>query len=227
VLSKSYWPELREDMFNLPKPVYDLQNLYEKGFEAQHNLMRLKWLPALGRATVELQFEDRVVKESVPPWVASVIYAFDESSDAPTKTVEGLKNELNMEESLVRNAVSFWIGKRVLLESAPDSGLFSVLETLPDQGSGNVPGPMVQEEVSAVKSTQDLFKQHEDVYRSFILMMLTNQGNRPVQVILQMAKALLAEGFPFGEAEMKSLLQTMEEEGLLTGSGGLWSVRKI
>jgi len=62
ILSSFFWPEMRDDEFSLPKPVLELQRLYEHGFRSQHNMMKLKWLPSLGRATVELQLEDRVVQ---------------------------------------------------------------------------------------------------------------------------------------------------------------------
>jgi anaphase-promoting complex subunit 2 len=221
VLSSRFWPDLRDDEFTMPEPVQRLQAEFAKGFEAQHNAMRLSWLPALGRATVELQLEDRTVTENVPPWVASVIYAFDGAT--VSKTAEELEEQLEMEDTLVKNALTFWVGKRVLMEK---DGLYSVLETLEDQSQYGAAQMVVQEEVTAVRSQQDLFEEKSPMYANFVLAMLTNGGSMPLPMILQMLKMVFPGGFPFGEIELTSLLQGMVDEGKLMSNGQTYGVKK-
>jgi anaphase-promoting complex subunit 2 len=227
VLSSYFWPELRDDAFKLPAPIAELQAQYAKGFEAQHNMMRLQWLPALGRATVELEFEDRKVTESVPPWVASVIYAFEETPDGSLpagKTVAQLSEQLDMEDTLVKNALSFWASKRVLVESAPKT--FSVLETLSGQSStAPIPLPALQEEVSAVKTNQDIFEENAETLRKFAFNMLMNRGMMPLPAISMTLKMLLSD-IPFKDTDLKGLLQGMVDEGKLVSNGGMYSVKK-
>jgi anaphase-promoting complex subunit 2 len=229
VISSYFWPELRDDAFAVPRPIQQLQKLYEQGFESQHKLMRLKWLSSLGRATVELELSDRVVTENVPTWVASVVYAFNadgEASPSPVKTIDELVDELNMEESLVRNGIVFWVGKRVLEETP--SGSYRVVESLSNESdlARPVDRAMMQEEVSAVKSTQDLLEENVDMYRVFVRGMLMNQGSMPLKRILDMLKIALPGGFPFSESDLKGILEAMVDDSLLLCSGDAYSVKK-
>jgi anaphase-promoting complex subunit 2 len=225
ILSSFFWPELRDDEFEVPPTIKHMQKLYEAGFESQHNLMRLKWLPSLGRATVELHLQDRTVKESVTPWVASVIHAFGSASETPmTKSVDELMHELSMDEALVRNALAFWVGKRVLYESQPVH--YTVLETLEDEPIQAAPGALMQEEVSAVKSNSDVLEENADMYRMFIFGMLMNQGNMPLKRIHDMLKIALPGGFPFGDGDLKGLLQGMVDDSKLIVKGDSYSIAK-
>jgi anaphase-promoting complex subunit 2 len=227
VISSYFWPELRDDAFAVPGPIQQLQKLYEQGFESQHNLMRLKWLSSLGRATVELELSDRVVTENVPTWVASVVYAFNSEDEAsPVKTVDQLVDELDMEDSLVRNGIAFWVGKRVLEET--QTGSYRVVESLSDESdvARPVDRVMMQEEVSAVKSTQDLLEENAEMYRVFVRGMLMNQGSMPLKRILDMLKIALPGGFPFSEGDLKGILEAMVNESLLLCSGDVYSVKK-
>jgi anaphase-promoting complex subunit 2 len=232
ILSSFFWPDLRDDEFNVPAPVKELQNLYEKGFESHHNLMRLKWLPSLGRATVKLELSDRVVMDIVPTWVASLIYAFNDSSGSGTspvvKSLDDLKSDLGMDEALIFSGLLYWSNKRVLEEVRP--GKYAVIERLPAENPGGVPLHQMQhqqqKEVSAVKSAQDRFDENAHMYKQFVQGMLTNGGNMSLGMMLSMLKVVIPTGFPFGEAELKGLLQGMVDESKLVCQGDVYSVKK-
>ena len=138
ILSRLFWPSLHTETFNLPPSIQSLQERYEKGFEEFKSSRKLTWMNALGQATVELQLEDRTVHEVVQTWQASVIYAF-QSQDGTSvmKTAEQLEEELIMDEDLVQNALTFWVGKLVLVNDPPGSDKYTVLETLPPATSAD------------------------------------------------------------------------------------------
>jgi anaphase-promoting complex subunit 2 len=242
ILSSFFWPSLRDDAFVVPAPIKALQEQYEKGFEGIKDMRKLEWLPALGRVTVELEFPDRKIEEIVPTWTASVIYAFNDE-DGP-KSVEQLSTELDMEEPLVRNALLFWLSKQVLRESSPDT--YTIINTLPIAITTTGPAATSTEAaaqvaqqaamldaasagaagVSAVKSQSDILTENEELYKQFILGMLTNGGNMSVARVAMMLKVVVPGGFPFGVDEVKGLLETMESEGKVGGQGGIWGIRK-
>lgn len=130
-LSRLFWPPLPTSSFLPPAPIACLQETYSTTFSSIKQSRKLTFLPSIGQCTVELDLEDRTVIEEVGTWQASVIYAFSEDtfSGDTTRTVKGLIDKLEMEEGLVRNALTFWVGKMVLVETAPDT--YTVLETLP------------------------------------------------------------------------------------------------
>jgi anaphase-promoting complex subunit 2 len=84
----------------------------------------------------------------------------------------------------------------------------------------------MQEEVSAVKSDNDVLEENADMYRMFITGMLMNQGGMPLKRILDMLKIALPGGFPFGPNELKGLLQGMADESKLVVNGDAYSIVK-
>ncbi|KAJ9647131.1 hypothetical protein H2199_002117 [Coniosporium tulheliwenetii] len=229
---------LRDDTFLPPAAVRAAQSRYAAGFERVKDMRKLHWMHALGRASVRLELEDRVVEEEVATWQAAVIDAFGEDGEAgdeARRSVAQLEAALEMDEELVRNALAFWIGRGVLRETAPDSDVFEVLERLPaanDAGAaasaatstaGQAARPAA---VQAIKSQQDVLEENTALYRQFILGMLTNQGAMPAPRILMMLKMAVPGGFGGGVEELRGLLGGMAEEGILQGGGDVWGVKK-
>ncbi|KAH0283647.1 hypothetical protein M436DRAFT_56887 [Aureobasidium namibiae CBS 147.97] len=237
ILSSFFWPSLREDEFAVPAPISYLQKNFEQDFERIKNLRKLHWLSALGKATVELELEDRTVKlEGVQTWQASVIYAFqDDSQDASivtpaSRTVEQLEDSLQMEEVLVRNALAFWVGHRVLVENEP--GVFTVLEQLPSADQNQTTGPsghapmQADAIISAVKSQDAVLQDNKLMYEMFMLGMLTNGGAMDAARITMMMKMVVPGGYTFGEDETRWLLSGLEEQGKVIANGSNYAVKK-
>lgn len=239
IISSFFWPELREDTFEIPKPIADLQQRFAEGFERIKNLRKLHWLSALGRATVELELDDRTVKiEAVQTWQASVIYAFQDvpegmNTDEPvTRTIDELAEALSMDEVLVRNAVAFWAGHRVLVEGAADT--YTVLERLPsaDEEEAAAGGPQTlapppqDAAISAVKSQDAVLQDNKEMYQLFMVGMLTNGGAMDPARITMMMKMVCPGGFAFGEDETKWLLADLVEQGKAVNNGASYSIKK-
>jgi anaphase-promoting complex subunit 2 len=239
ILSRNFWPDLKDADFAVPPPIKALQEQYEREFERKKGMRKLEWLPALGRVTVELEFEDRMVEEAVPPWIASVIYAFQSTDPnvAVELSVDELASSLSMDESLVRNALVFWVSKTVLraLPDAPDT--YTVLDTLSTQTTAadsaeqaaqqaQAQAVMDAETVSAVKSQDDIFQENLELYRQFVVGMLTNQGNLPLARIVMMLKVVVPGGFPFGLEEVRGMLSALVEEGTVAGVGDVYGIKR-
>lgn len=236
VLSSYFWPSLRDETFKVPPPVQLLYDEYARSFEELKGMRKLHWLSALGRVDVELQLEDRTIQESVPTWVASVIYAFGSDDSSPaSRTAEELQDVLEMDEALVQNGILFWIGKQVLHETAP--GTYSVLEKLPSQdaateaeAAATAAAAAAQAEAdaaaSAVKTQEDIFAENAPLYEQFILGMLTNQGNLPSMRVWMMLKMVFPGGFTFGLEEVQGLLEKMVDAGRIVSQGDIYGMKK-
>lgn len=237
ILSHIFWPPLHSESFSIPPEIELLQSRYSTGFEKLKQTRKLTWLHALGQVTVEIDLKDRRVMEEVQTWQASVIYAFQTPNTDPfnpvTKTVRELMQELSMSQSLVRNALTFWVGKLVLKEISPS--VFSVLETLSDSETGAdgtaqsaivaaadaasaaTAAPAVLSEEGASKESMALFWQYS-------VGMLTNQGPMPLQQIVTYLGVFVPGGFPFGNETMKEFLDEMVREGKLEFAGGNYKI---
>jgi anaphase-promoting complex subunit 2 len=238
ILSRLFWPQLHDEGYRVPDDIARLQKRYEEGFESLKASRKLTWLQALGQATVELEFEDRTIVEEVHTWQATIIWAFQNEAAGPvglTRTVDELAQNLEMEETLVRSALKFWVNKLVLHEISPNT--FAVLETLnqEDRERSNA-----QAAASAASGTHDesvddvglagndgIGKEKMGMYWQFIQSMLTNSSSQmPLQQIAMMLKVLIVDGFPYSNEELQELLERKVVEGKLELVGGKYKLKK-
>ncbi|KAG9192365.1 hypothetical protein G6011_11099 [Alternaria panax] len=250
ILSSFFWPQLRDDTFRVPAQIDALQKEYESRFERIKGMRKLRWMNALGEGSITLTFDDRTEDfEHLTPWQVSIIYAFqpqpdeevkhaDKGGEGVTRSVSQLEELLEMDESLVHQALSFWVGKSVLRFHAPST--YSIIESLPKPtsktGAHDADAAAAAEELATiqanatnntVKSQSEMLEEKKDIYTAFILGMLTNQGNMNVGRIAMMMRMMVQGGFPFGPEEVKKLLGELEVDGKVVGMGGdVWSVRK-
>ncbi|KAH9862124.1 hypothetical protein IAQ61_010327 [Plenodomus lingam] len=266
ILSSFFWPLLRDDTFRVPAEIESLQKEYEARFEQIKGMRKLRWMNALGDASITLSFEDRTEDfNNLTPWQVSLIHAFqplpsetqtqppppshtttskkrttkppnhNNNNEPISRTLPQLQSMLSMDPALLHQSLSFWIGKNVLVESAPHT--YTVRERLPSSRSSadhdaaaaaqELASMQAQESTVAVKSHADLLAEKRDVYEAFILGMLTNQGDLSTQRIALMMRMMVQGGFPFGEDEVEGLLGGLEEGGRVVGvGGGVWGVRK-
>ncbi|KAL8763509.1 MAG: hypothetical protein Q9184_000721 [Pyrenodesmia sp. 2 TL-2023] len=240
ILSHLFWPSLHSENFAVPPDISAIQERYEKGFETLKQSRKLTWLNALGQATVHLELEDRTVTEVVQTWQASVIYAFQTDDNYPaTKTVTELMTNISMSEALVRNGLTFWVGKLVLRPSTSTPDAYHVLETLPtsarhpQRAASNLLSAAAAADAAtsapahAVRSEEEIMKEKMDVFWQFVVGMLTNQGAMPLTRIVMMLKVVVPGGFPFGNEELKAFLEGRVKEGKLEVVGGQYRIKAL
>lgn len=237
ILSRLFWPQLQDETFVIPNDVGELQKQYEEGFESLKASRKLTWLHSLGQATVELELEDRNIVEEVHTWQATVIWAF-QSKDGDVnvqRTTEQLVEHLEMDESLVRSALKFWVHKFVLHEVSPNT--FAVLETLNQEDrershgqattSAAANGDVEGVDDNGMSSQDGIGKEKAAVYWQFIQGMLKNSSPQmPLQQIAMMMKMLIADGFPYSNEELQEFLGRKVTEGELEIVGGKYRLKK-
>ena len=240
ILSHLFWPSLHSETFFIPPEVESLQSRYSTGFESLKQSRKLTWLHALGQVTVTLDLEDRIVTEEVQTWQASVIYAFqpshsEDSSIPVTRTLDDLVETLQMTDSLLQNALTFWIGKLVLKQTSTSPPTYTVLETLSDEDAAH-PGTTsaaiaaaaetaTSAAAPAVLSEHEVAQEKMEVYWQYVVGMLTNGGPMPLQQIVMMLKLTVPGGFPFGNEELKDYLEEGVKGGKLDFAGGVYRIR--
>ncbi|OMP86075.1 Anaphase-promoting complex subunit 2 [Diplodia seriata] len=166
-----------------------------------------------------------------------------------TRTVEQLCAALEMDEALVRSALTFWVGHRVLLEQQQQKGgnddnntSFAVIDSLAELDADDASAAaaaLAAEEAreraaeeqeaagsGAVKSAEDVLVENMQTYRQFVVGMLTANGRMGAERVCGMLKMALMGGFPFGVEEVGVLLGRMVEEGVLVQAGDGFAVKK-
>ncbi|KAK0632543.1 hypothetical protein B0T14DRAFT_419759 [Immersiella caudata] len=254
ILSRLFWPDLEREHFLLPTPIVEYQQWYEHGYETLKSKRKLTWLNQLGQARVELELEDRTVVVDCSTIEATVIYAFQDpdatrGNDGPARrSVDELYNQLQLDEDLISEALTFWVGKGVLRRVAP--GTFVVVETLassaaaestsgdaeaaavasPSEGDGEAEtsggaSPRKQDSGSGLSAKE---KERRAMYWQYVKGMLTNaSASMPLAQVSMMMKMLVPDGFPWSGEELQEFLGEKVTAGDLEVVGGKYRlVRK-
>ncbi|KAK0730791.1 hypothetical protein B0H67DRAFT_477665 [Lasiosphaeris hirsuta] len=249
ILSRLFWPDLDREHFLLPPPIVDYQRWYELGYEHLKSKRKLTWLNQLGQARVELELEDRTVTVDCSTVEATTIYAFqgaDDGSGKPVqRSVEELYNELQMDEDLIAEALSFWANKGVLKRIS--QGVYAVVETIdaggaggdgPEPGSSAGGGASNEPEVesprkasgAAGSSAGTLSAKEQErraMYWQYIRGMLTNSSaSMPLAQVSMMMKMLVPDGFPWSGEELQEFLGSKVASGELEVIGGKYKLVK-
>ena len=149
------------------------------------------------------------------------------------RSVEGLVEHLDMDETLVRSALKFWAGKMVLREICEDE--YVVLETLNQEdrarSDAQAVAAVTATESSAddntLMSNDDLTSEKMQMYWQFIQGMLTNSSPQmPLQQIAMMLKMLIVDGFPYSNEELQEFLSLKVAAGELDFVAGKYRLKK-
>lgn len=237
ILSRLFWPQLQDESYRVPDQIIDLQKQYETGFETLKASRKLSWLHALGQATVELELQDRTVLEEVHTWQATVIWAFQNDNDDQSlrRSVDELVEYLDMDETLVRSGLKFWVHKLVLQEVSPNT--YAVLETLnqEDRARSNAQSAAALAtgvndegtEDAIMAANEGIGKEKMGIYWQFIHGMLTNSSSQmPLQQIAMMLKMLIVDGFPYSNEELQEFLAQKVADGELEMASGKYKLKK-
>ncbi|KAH8676014.1 Cullin family protein [Xylariales sp. PMI_506] len=242
ILSRLFWPDMGDEQFVIPAGVSDMQKTYENIFEHLKPSRKLKWLNHLGRATVELELEDRTILKEVHTYEAAVISAFSDaqlSGRAASWSFEDLWMHLQMDEDLLTAALQFWEGQMVL-QKLP-TGEYVVVESLEDAeqhlrtsaasmprvDQTAAPAPAAASPRKPKSGLSEKEKEKRRVYWQFTVGMLTNSSPAmPLGQIAMMLKMMIPDGFPWSNEELQEFLGDKISDGELELVGGKYKLVK-
>ncbi len=230
MLSRFFWPQLKDDEYKVPDIVAHQLHRYEVGFEKVKATRKLTWLHALGQATIELDLKDRTMYEECHTYQATVIYAFhsEDENKSVTRTFDELYMMLQMDEDMLGAALRFWIKKWVI--SHDGAGNYTVLEVLDAEQreraqAGPTEGGATGTNEEVVKETK-LSAAEESLHWSFVEGMLKNSAAQMPVSQIRMMMAMLIPDFAFDEHELVDWLNGKVESGDLELVAGKYRLGK-
>ncbi|KAI7101500.1 hypothetical protein KC319_g19825 [Hortaea werneckii] len=204
----------------------EMDEAFGDRFARLGNQRKLHFRKALARVTVDLEMEDRRIREeNVPAWRASVINLFSEQENGASLSSDQIMGVLEMEEELVLDALGYWTGKKALYQPSP--GSYAVLESLDMDTGPAQPAMQPQgEAVSAMMSQDAMLRESAPMFETFIKGMLRDGGPKEVggfMGITNMLKMVLPT-FTYGEDEVMLLLGEMEGRREVARDGEMWAI---
>lgn len=217
VLSALYWPTLRSESLNLPAPVKAAFTKYQTGFEFFRADRKLNWLPSLGNVDVIIELEDRKLEIRVSSIQASLIHLFQDHNEL---SLDALTESLGVGVPSVKSAINFWRQQGVLKEVTFNN--FVVME---QAAEGSRTAPLVNDHYLSANENSDATSEEMRMYWSFVVGMLTNLGNLPLDRIQSMLKMFVPTGYTKTEEQLREFLNLMIEEEKLDFVAGAYKLR--
>lgn len=226
VLSSQFWPDIKNDTFELPAVYQEEFKKYTKSFEAYKVNRTLCWRHLIGRVTIEVQLANRTLEFTVNPMQAAILHYFQERNKL---TLEELCKEMKVQPTILRKRISFWQSQGIIKE--PETGVFVLIDDLPNHVTEEMQSQGQEcddDETSSIRSASDQREEELQVFWSYIVGMLTNLDSLPLERIHQMLKmfASHAPGVEFSQEELKNFLQRKVREHKLIFSGAVYHLPK-
>ncbi|KAL7456107.1 hypothetical protein ACHAWC_007603 [Mediolabrus comicus] len=239
IVSHIFWPHLQRDTsLKHHNKIQSKLDQFCKEYEKLKNPRRLVWLQQLG--TVELEVEafetdcdgHRVscVKDvTCTPAHATLLANFE---DKTRWTLEELSEETGMSEEMVRKRMGFWINQRVIqVNRAGDELLYSLISV--SEANSNDHSFFDHNDDDEQELAVSLGAHEEEemkVYESYIVGMLSNLGQLPLQRIHSMLKTFVSgseHSYDKTPNQLAVFLQQLcKDEKLEVGPDGMYKLLK-
>mmetsp|Transcript_5433 Transcript_5433/g.7564 ORF Transcript_5433/g.7564 Transcript_5433/m.7564 type:complete len:478 (-) Transcript_5433:777-2210(-) len=222
IMSKHFWPEMKEQDGELPDPFREAAILLQKHFEETKAPRKLKWQPDLGIVLVRIEMENgKELSMTVNPNQAALFKCFEK---VRKWKVDDLAEELKVSREDVEKNSRRWLQRGLLKEVEQDS-----LQLVEDFSSDaalaeGLDGANAADDKDLAESSTQ--RDEMKVYETFLLGMLTNLGSLPVERIHNMLKMFCQNPtFDKTKEQLVSLLDELVVEEKIQVNGREYSLR--
>lgn len=114
IISRMFWPEVEQSSLHLTPKLRATEEDYGAAFNKFKPDKHLRWVQELGKVSLRLEMEDRVIEADVTPLQACVAELFEERERwTPTELAE----RLGVDEPPVLSALAVWEGYGLLRDA--------------------------------------------------------------------------------------------------------------
>jgi anaphase-promoting complex subunit 2 len=238
IVSHIFWPHLQRDTLKHHSKIQSKLDQFCKEYEKLKNPRRLVWMQQLG--TVEMEVEayetdsdgnlTSYVKDvTCTPAHATLLANFEDKSQW---TLKELSTETEMSEEMVRKRMGFWINQRVIQANRAGDDLFYSLISVSEASSND--HSFIDHNDDDDQELAVSLGAHEEeamkVYESYIVGMLSNLGQLPIQRIHSMLKTFVSgseHNYDKTPNQLAVFLQQLcKEEKLEVGPDGMYKLLK-
>ena len=115
IISKEYWNIAVDDaQFKFPYTISEPFETYSKYYSEKSKLSEINYLSNLGNVELTLTFDNGSFKFNVTPIHAAIISLFNDTEDRLTD--EFLAEKLSITTTQLKEKISYWVMKGVLIE---------------------------------------------------------------------------------------------------------------
>ena len=193
IVSHIFWPKLQGDDLKVHPRVQEQLDVFSVEYAKIKNPRRLIWFNQLGAVQLELEVEEmdedghvttHIKEFNCSPVHATLIHHFE---DKCRWTALDLSNEISLSEAIVRKKMSFWVSNGIvkIVKSGEDGDTEYELASAANNTNSNMEE---DDENEGFTTTQTNKNEEMKVYESYVLGMLANLGQLPIERIHNMLK---------------------------------------
>ncbi|KAL3805015.1 hypothetical protein HJC23_003243 [Cyclotella cryptica] len=234
IVSHIFWPPLQRDDMKHHYRIESQMDNFATEYAILKNPRRLVWMKQLGHVELEVELyetddEGNVVSHvkevKCTPVHATLLAHFE---DKPFWTVEELSTETEMSDEMLKKRMAFWVNQHVVQQTRYGYSLISVHDAHSSEQS------FVDHDDDDDRDHAVSFGAHEEeemkVYESYIVGMLSNLGQIPLEKIHTMLKTFVTGSdhkFTKTPQQLAVFLQQLcKEEKLECSPDGLYNLLK-
>lgn len=206
IVSGVFWPALQKEPFKHHPRIQAELDQFSAEYGSLKNPRRLIWINQLGTVRLDLDVVEtnhdgttRVeTKEfTVAPMLATLISHFE---DRDEWTSEDLSNEMGVPEHILQKKMAYWVNNRVikLLPGEPNRYAVATHEHMlqDDNDPGSAVASMNDDDGTEGQAVSAFAQEEEEmeIYESYIIGMLINMGQLPLDRIHNLLKTYVSGG---------------------------------
>eukprot|EP00985_Skeletonema_marinoi_P004367 scaffold1910_cov144-Skeletonema_marinoi.AAC.2 len=238
IVSHIFWPHLQRDSMKHHKKIQSKLDQFCKEYEKLKNPRRLVWMQQLGTVEMEVEAYETDADGNVTSYVkdvtctpahATLLANFEDKSQW---TLEELSTEAAMSEEMVRKRMGFWVNQRVVHANRVGEDMIYSLVSAGEVNSND--HSFIDHNDDDEQELAVSLGAHEEeemkVYESYIVGMLSNLGQLPLQRIHTMLKTFVSgseHNYDKTPNQLAVFLQQLcKEEKLEVGPDGMYKLLK-
>lgn len=214
IVSHLFWPGFKEDTLQLPGPIKEALEEFQKGFRAIKRDRKLEWMPSMGTVILEIELYGETREISVTPAQATILFHFQSQSQW---SLPDLSSVTGIPAEALRRRITFWTGQGVL--QAKGNGIFC-LNDLKQEPNRTFAPAMEDEEDGPSSNPDDGQAAMWALAFNFINACLSNQGPMGVDRIHFMLSTLMREEYRASPGELRTFLEQKVREDQLEREDG-------
>ncbi|RIA89030.1 hypothetical protein C1645_773520 [Glomus cerebriforme] len=223
IISRLFWPTLKDEDFDVPEQIADEMIKYNEGFQVFKPRRNLQWIKSLGKVQIELELQDRTLEFEVAPIYATIIHYFQQQDKWNLKD---LAEKIKIDSIMLKSKMSFWSDRGILKELLNDEWL--LLETAEEID----PSFVLNEENcdNIIQFTAEQKAEEFKMYWIYIENMLKNLGGMTLEkihnILCSVAEPSSSNSRMDNNLEdLKIFLSQMVAEDKLEFQSGLYKVK--
>lgn len=232
IISHIFWPPLQKEAMKYHPKIQDKLDEFSNEYAKYKKPRRLVWFQHIGQVQLELEVieEDGEIstKEfTCSPLHATLISHFEDNDGC--WTLSALSSETGVSDDIIKKKMGYWVNNKVVKVTHEPEVTYQLLSHH-DSDTNNNHNDFYDDEDQIIVSLSGQEEEEWEVYESYVVGMLSNLGQLPLERIHNMLKTFVTGSehkYNKTPQQLSMFLQNLcHKEKLECGADGMYKLVK-